>query len=83
LWGHTVQETDVTRYYVVNESTEDTLESTDNLEDAVRVAQEAARQGQAGDPVTILDSGGMAVRQFMRLPDGRVAEQAIARRANA
>jgi len=65
-------------FYIVNESTEDTVESTDNLQDAIRVAREAARQGQAGDPVCILESGGKAVRQFVLMPDGTVAEQAIA-----
>ncbi len=45
----------MSQFYIVNESTEDTLESTDNIEDAIRVAREAARQGQAGDPVSILE----------------------------
>jgi hypothetical protein len=66
-------------FYIVNESTEDTLESTDNLQDAIRIAREAARQGQVGDSVCILESGGKAVRQFVLLSDGTVAEQAIAR----
>lgn len=69
----------MSQFYIVNESTEDTFESTDNLQDAIRVAREVARQGQAGDPVTILESGGKAVRQFVLMPDGTVAEQAIAR----
>jgi hypothetical protein len=67
------------QFYVINESTEDTFEATDNLEDAIRVAREVASQGQAGAPVSILESGGKAVRQFVLLPDGTVAEQAIAR----
>jgi hypothetical protein len=65
-------------FYIVNESTEDTLESTDNLQDAIRVAREAAKQGQAGDPVCILESGGKAVRQFVLLPDGKVTEETLA-----
>jgi hypothetical protein len=69
----------MSQYYVVNESTEDTLEAVDNLQDAIRVAREAARQGQVGDPVSILESGGAAVRQFVRMPDRTIAEQAIAR----
>ena len=69
----------MSQFYIINESTEDTFESTDNLEDAIRVAREVARQGQAGDPVSILESGGKAVRQFILMPDGTVAEQAIAR----
>jgi hypothetical protein len=66
------------QFYVISESTEDTFESTDNLEDAIRVAREVARQGQAGDPVSVLESGGKAVRQFVLMPDGSVAEQPIA-----
>jgi hypothetical protein len=66
-------------FYVVNESTEDTVESADNLPDAIRVAREAASQGQVGDPVCILESGGKAVRQFVLMPDGMVAEQAVVR----
>ncbi len=68
----------MSQFHVVNESTEDTIESTDNLQDAIRMAQEAARQGPIGDPVSILDSAGKAVRQFLLMPDGTVAEQAIA-----
>jgi hypothetical protein len=67
------------QFDIINESTEDTFASTDNLQDAIRVVREAAKQGQAGDPVSILESGGNAVRQFVLLPDGTVAEQAIAR----
>lgn len=66
------------QFHVINESTEDTFESTENLQDAIRVAREVARQGQAGDPVSILESGGKAVRQFVLMPDGTVAEQVIA-----
>ena len=68
----------MSQFYVVNESTEDTFEATDNFQDAIRVAREVARQGQAGEPVSILESGGKAVRQFVLLPNGTVAEQAIA-----
>lgn len=71
------------QFYVINESTEDTFESTDDLEHAICVAREVARQGQAGDPVCILESGGKAVRQFVLMPDGTVAEQAIARQVKA
>lgn len=65
-------------FYIVNESTEDTLESTDNLQEAIQMAREFAVQGQPGDPVSILESGGKALRQFVLLPDGTVADQAIA-----
>ena len=72
----------MSRFYVVNESTEDTLGSADNLPDAIGAAKEAARQGRAGDLISVLESRGLAVRQFLLLPDGTVAEQAIARLAD-
>jgi hypothetical protein len=72
----------MSRFYVVNESTEDTLGSADSLPVAIRAAQVAARQGRAGDLVTILESEGQAVRQFVLLPDGPVADQPIARPIN-
>lgn len=70
------------QFYVVNERTEDTFDSAENLPDAIRAAREAARQGRAGDLLTILESGGQAVGQFVVLPDGTVAEQPIARTGN-
>jgi len=71
----------MSQFYVVIESTEDTFEATDNLQDAIRVAREVASQGQAGDPVSVLESGGQAVKQFVLMPDGTVAEQPVARPA--
>jgi hypothetical protein len=68
----------MSQFCVVNESTEDTFETTNNIQDAIRVAREVARQGQAGDPVSILQSGGKAVWQFVLMPDGTVAEGSIA-----
>lgn len=67
----------MSQFYVVNESSEDTLHATDDLQDAIRTAKTAALQGQTGDPVSILESGGKAIRQFLLLPDGSVAEQPI------
>jgi hypothetical protein len=67
----------MSQFYITNESTEDTFDSTDNLEDAVRIAREVARQGRAGDPVCV-EREGKTVRQFVLLPDGTVAEQALA-----
>jgi hypothetical protein len=71
------------QYYVVNENTEDTFGAADDLQDAIRLAREVARQGQTGDLVSVLESGGKGVRQFVRMPDGTVVEQAIARPAKA
>jgi hypothetical protein len=72
----------MSRFYVASEATEDTLDSAENLADAICAAKEAARLGRAGDLVSVLASEGQAVRQFVLLPDGTVAEQPIARRAN-
>jgi hypothetical protein len=72
----------MSRFYVVSESTEDTLDSAENLSDAICAAKEAARQGRPGDLVSVLESGGQAVRQYVLLPDGTVAEQPIVRRVN-
>jgi hypothetical protein len=69
----------MSQFHIINEDTEDTFASTNNLQDAIQVAREAARQGQAGELVSILEPGGKAVRQFVRMPDGSVAEQPIAR----
>jgi hypothetical protein len=66
------------RFFVVNESTEDTFEVTDGFENATRLAREVAGCGPAGDLVFVLDGEGRAVRQFVSAPDGNVAEQAVA-----
>ena len=71
------------QFTIVNESTEDTFATTDNLQEAIQANKMVAKQGQTGDPVSILESGGMTVRQFIRLPDGTVVEQAIARKVKA
>jgi hypothetical protein len=78
LTDRNLQEMNMPLFTIVHESTEDTLGSTDNLPDAIRAAREAAEQGQAGDPVCILESGGKAVRQFVLLPDGKVTEATLA-----
>lgn len=69
----------MSQFYIINENTEDTLATTDNLTDAIRMAGDIAGQGQTGDLVSVLESGGQAVRQFLRMADGRVVEQVIAR----
>lgn len=68
----------MSQFYIVNESTDDTLQATNELQDAIRVAREVAGQDPAGDLITILDSGGLAVRQFVRLVDGTVTEHTVA-----
>ena len=71
----------MSRFYIVNESTEDTLATADNLQDAIRIARNAAKSGSVGDPVSILESGGQSVGQFVLMPDGTVTEPPIARPA--
>jgi hypothetical protein len=62
------------KYYVTNESTEDTFGATDDLQEAVRTAREVARSGQAGDLVLVESSEGKGVRQFVLTPDKTIAE---------
>jgi hypothetical protein len=68
----------MSQYLITNESTEDTFAATDDLEDAIRIAREVAQQGQACDPVCV-ERDGKTIRQLVLLPDGTVAEPAIAR----
>jgi hypothetical protein len=63
-------------YYVTDESTEDTFGATDDLQEAIRIAKEVARTGQAGDLV-LVESEGKGVRQFMLTEDGSIAENQI------
>jgi hypothetical protein len=66
------------QFYIVNESTEDTFEASGDLQDAIRLAREVAGQGPPGDPVSVLEAGGKAIRQFVLMPDGTVVEQTVA-----
>ena len=65
-------------YDITNESTENTLDSAEDLQDAIRIAREAARHGQTGDPITIIESEGKSIMQFSLLSNGKIAEQTIA-----
>jgi hypothetical protein len=67
----------MSQFHVTSENTEDTVDSTDNLQDAIRIAREAAQIGQAGDPVCI-EHKGKNIRQFVLMPNGEVAEKALA-----
>jgi hypothetical protein len=66
------------KFYVTNESTEDTFGASDDLEEAVRIAKQVARNGQAGDLVLVESSEGKGVRQFVLTPDGTIAEREVA-----
>ena len=64
------------KFYVTNESTEDTFCATDDIQEAIRIAKEVAVAGQAGDLV-LVESEGKGVRQFVLTEDGKVAENQI------
>mgnify|MGYP007059389308 CR=1 FL=1 len=66
-------------FLIVHESTEDTLGEFDDLQTAFEVARELAQNGPIGDLVSVLESSGKAVRQFVQSEDGTVIEQPIAR----
>lgn len=66
------------KFYVTNESTEDTFGATDDLHEAIRVAKEVARNGQAGDLVLVESSEGRGVKQFVLTRDGTIAEKDVA-----
>ncbi len=65
------------KYYINYENSEDTFDSTDNLEDAIRLAKEAAKFAQAGDPVCI-EHNGKNIFTFALMPGGDIAEKAVA-----
>jgi hypothetical protein len=67
----------MSQFHVINENTEDTLDSADDLQDAIRIAKELAQEGQAGDLVSI-EHEGRIVWQFVLMPDGKVADEALA-----
>ena len=63
-------------YHITSENGEDRLDSTDNLEDAIRLAREWAREGQAGDPV-VIEHKGLTIRQLVLRADGSIAEEEV------
>ena len=65
------------QFYITSENTEDTFDSAGTLQDAIRIAREVARKGQAGDPVCI-EHKGKNIRQFVLMPDGKIAEEELA-----
>ena len=71
------QEVDMSQFHITFENTEDSFDSADNLQDAIRIARDVAQKGPAGDPVNI-EYQGKNIRQFVLMPNGRVAEEQIA-----
>jgi len=67
----------VSEFHITSENTEDTFDSTDNLQDAIRIAREVAQNGQAGETVCI-EYKGKHIWQFVLMPNGQVAEEPLA-----
>ncbi len=67
----------MSEFYVTFENTEDRFDGTDNLQEAIRIARELAQHGQADGPVCI-EHKGKNIWQFVLMPNGKVAEKAIA-----
>lgn len=65
-------------FFVTNESTEDTFGATEDLQEAIQIAKEVAKAGEAGDLVLVESSDGKGVKQFMLTPEGIVAEKDVA-----
>ena len=63
-------------YCIISETNEDRLDETDSLEEAIRIARSLAREGQAGDPISI-EHRGKVIRQLVLKPDGKVEEEAL------
>lgn len=66
------------KFYVTNESTEDTFGATDDLEEAIRIAKDVATKGPPGDLVLVESSDGRGVKQFTRTEEGAIAEREVA-----
>jgi hypothetical protein len=65
------------RFHVATESTEDTFgATTDDLQEAIRIAKEVARSGQVGDLV-LVESNDKGIKQFTLTKDGIIAEYQI------
>lgn len=67
----------MSQFYIISENSEDMFDATNDLQDAIRIAREVAKQGQSGEPISVTHDG-MTVRQFVLMPDGQVAEEKVA-----
>ena len=63
-------------YCIISETTEDRFDETDSLEEAIRIARCLARDGQAGESISI-EHRGKVIRQWVRKPDGKVEEATL------
>ncbi len=60
-------------YHIISETTEDRFDETYSLDEALRIAQGLAREGQVNNPVSI-EHNGRVIHQFVRTADGVVDE---------
>jgi hypothetical protein len=63
-------------YHVISGTSEDRFDRTEDFEEARRIASAVARESTVEGPV-LIEHHGMVIRQFVLLPDGRVAEEVI------
>ena len=63
-------------YYIISETTEDRFDETDTLDEALRIARDLVKVGQAGDPISI-EHNGRVIRQFVLTPNGEVEEALV------
>ncbi len=64
------------QFHITDENSEDTFDSVEKLEDAIRIARKIATTKRIGESVCI-EYQGKNIRQFVLLPDGKVAEEAL------
>jgi hypothetical protein len=64
-------------YHIVCETTEDRFDEVDTLEEALRIARDLVKEGQAGgDPISI-EHNGRVIHQVVLTPEGKVEEEPI------
>jgi hypothetical protein len=63
-------------YYIVSETTEDRFDEADTLEEALRIARELVKEGQADGPVSV-EHCGRVIRQFVLTPAGVVEDARV------
>jgi hypothetical protein len=63
-------------YCIISELTEDRFDEAATLEEALGLARHLAREGMAGDPISI-EHRGRVIRQLVLMPDGKVSEHEI------
>ena len=64
------------QFHITSENTEDRFDSSDNLQDAIRIAREMAQEAPAGE-LACIEHQGKNIRQFVLLPNGKVKEEVL------